>query len=62
MWKAEFMEWIDTGKSEAHLAMHGRILGIIIVSTYSEVDSLIMKDIQIGGEGEQMLVWRNSSV
>ena len=48
--------------TEAHLAMHGRILGIIIVSTYSEVDSLIMKDIQIGGEGEQMLVWRNSSV
>ena len=48
--------------SEAHLAMHGRILAIIIVSTYSEVDSLIMKDIQIGGEGEQMLVWRNSSV
>ena len=58
---------------EAHLAMHGRILAIINVSAYPEVDSLIVKDTQVGGKGEpdqlvwlfgidKMVVWRNISV
>ena len=59
--------------TEAHLAMHVRVLAILNVSTYPEVNSLNVKDISIGGKVErnqlvwlfgidQTVVWRNSCV